>query len=148
MFLCGFILVAPYQHHSCPISPHCPTPHPLPPPVACSSCLPTLNPTALRSLLQIRRDQTARDVNGEGGLVEGVDGRLGSWPQRLVIWFLLCGRAPACVVACVWLLLGGEAWGHMSVATDQAWESGSRGGGRTWVGERNAAGASREERCY
>jgi len=27
--------------------------------------------------------------------VEGVDGRLGSWPQRLVIWFLLCGRAPA-----------------------------------------------------
>lgn len=52
------------------------------------------------------------------------------------------------VVACIWLLLGGEAWGHMSVATDRAWESGSQGGGRTWVGERNAAGASREERCY
>ena len=52
----------------------------------------------------------------------------------------------SCVVACIWLLLGGEAWGHMSVATDQAWESGSRGGGRTWVGEQNAVGASREER--
>ena len=44
------------------------------------------------------------------------------------------------------MLSGGEACGHMSVAMDRAWECGSRGGGRTWVGEQNAVGASREER--